>query len=124
MGMKHKFVNEDCFEPVNSCLLPINELLNQRAELDSLCGEILATLMLPANADKVFLLGPSFDGMIKRWYDHYKEHSQPLEKADPAIVATCGNLLEIMESQGGTFAILHAADMAEARAALHAYRTV
>ncbi len=65
------------YEPISPALAPVNRLLKQRDDAVALCGEMLATLQLPANQEEIAKLirggfigaGPVdiFTDLVKRW---------------------------------------------------------
>lgn len=60
--------DRSCYETMSPSLVPVNRLLKQRDELAALCGEMIATLSLPRNADApISKLGEILDRWHKRF---------------------------------------------------------
>ena len=59
-----------CHEEISPSLVSINRLLKQRDDLAYLCGEILATLRIPANqSEQIKKLVDT--GIIDKWREQY-----------------------------------------------------
>jgi hypothetical protein len=64
-----------CHEAMSSSLVRVNRLLKQRDALAALCGEIIATLHLPANRLHVEKVGGVFLEIIERWRRRFEAYS-------------------------------------------------
>ncbi len=64
-----------CYQPPSPLGAKVDRLVKQRDALCVLCGEMLATLTLLANADKVALLGPTFAEIVEGWQKRWRENN-------------------------------------------------
>lgn len=62
-----------CYKSVAPLAVKVNAIIEQNSDLKSLCGEILATFMLPQNAEKVAALGPQFPDVLAAWVKRFEK---------------------------------------------------
>jgi hypothetical protein len=69
----HRVAYRVTVEPVAALAAEVDKVAGQRDALARLCGEIVATLTLPANQEQLKVLGGGFAMVVKSWERRFKE---------------------------------------------------
>jgi hypothetical protein len=96
-------LGEGCYAPVAPLAVQVNNVIAQRDELCHLCGEILATLSMPANTALFFRDNPEADKRFREsvagWKRQYAKVSGDPAKMPPSIRPTVAELDAILNSE-------------------------
>jgi len=61
--------------PIAPLAVQVDRVVKQRDALARLCAEMVTTFRLPANAEKVALLGPTFAEIVAGWAKRFEQAS-------------------------------------------------